>query len=257
MSFAALSPNWQMTALFFLTLLPLCFLMKLVAFWGTPESKDLAAIVSPFPTPASVKQALPLSAGPRLIRRFLVAFSVCVFAYWLCWQFLRDARLPPILLSYPGAIMLWLVSEALGSLAPFLAVPSGRLLPLPHGPAPPLAKSLSEFWGRRWNVWTSEWFRQIIFRPLQNRPVLALFLVFLASGVFHEWVINVPLYLVTGRKCFGSMILYFLLQALGIMIERKTRNRAVRILLLWLFVFGAAPLMVNEGMLRILHLWPE
>jgi Membrane bound O-acyl transferase family len=257
MSFTALTLNWQMTALFFLALLPLCFVMKLVAFWGTPESKGLAAILSPFPSPAAAKQALPLSAWPRLVCRFLVALGACVCAYWLCWQFSRSFRLPTILFSYIGAIMLWLVSEALGSLAPFVALPWGRLLPLPHGPAPPLAKSLSEFWGRRWNVWTSEWFRQVIFRPLQTRPVLALFVVFLTSGVLHEWVINVPLYIVTGRNCFGSMILYFLLQASGILIERRTRNRGVRILLVWLFVFGAAPLMVNEGMLRILHLWPE
>src|SRR5262245_47420524 len=257
MSFAALSTNWQMTALFFLTLLPLCFVMKLVAFWGMPESKDWTLILSPFPTPVSVKRALPLSAAPRLIRRFLIDLSACICAYWVYWDVLRRFQPPWVFLSYVGAIMLWMVSEALGSVAPFLALPSGRLLPLPHGSAPPLAKSLSEFWGRRWNVWTSDWFRQMIFHPLQNRPVLALLLVFLASGVFHEWVINVPLYIVTGRKCFGSMILYFLLQALGILIERRTRNRGVRILLVWLFVFGAAPLMVNEGLLRILHLWPE
>jgi hypothetical protein len=53
------------------------------------------------------------------------------------------------------------------------------------------------------------------------------------------------------------MIAYFLLQAVGILIERRTRNRALRRLLVWLFVFGAAPLIVNEGLLRILHLWPE
>src|SRR5262245_12262488 len=246
-----------MTALFFLALLPLCFVMKLVAFRGPPESKDWALILSPFPTPVSVKRALPLSAGPRLIRRFRADLAAGISAYWLCWNFLRSFRLPPVLLSYVGAIMLWIVSEALGSLVPFLALPSGRLLPLPHGSAPPLANSLSEFWGRRWNVWTSDWFRQIIFQPLRTRPVLALFLVFLASGVFHEWVINVPLYIVTGRKRFGSMMLYFLLQAVGILIERRTRSTNVRILLVWLFVFGAAPLMVNEGLLRILHLWPE
>jgi len=256
MGFAALSPNWQVTALYFLMLLPVWFFMKLVAFWGTPEAKNWALILGPFPSPVSVRRALPLSAGPRLIRRFLVALSVCICAYWLCWNVWAGFRLPPILLSYAGAIMLWLVSEALGSLIPFLALPSGRLLPLPHGSPPPLARSLSEFWGQRWNVWASDWFRQIIFRPLQARPVLALFVVFLVSGVLHEWVINVPLYLVTGRKCFGSMILYFLLQAIGILIERRTRNRGVRILLVWLFVFGAAPLMVNEGMLRVLHLWP-
>lgn len=257
MNLAALPPNVQVAGLFFLTLLPLCVVMKLVAFRGTPESNDRALMLSPFPSPVSVKRALPLSAGPRLIRRFLVALAACICAYWLYGNLLAAFPLSPALLGYVGAIMLWMVSEALGSLVPFLALPSGRLLPLPHGAAPPLARSLSEFWGRRWNVWTSDWFRQIIFRPLQHRPVLALLLVFLASGVLHEWVINVPLYIVTGTNCFGSMILYFFLQAVGILIERRIRNRGFRIVLVWAFVFGAAPLIVNEGLLRILGLWPE
>jgi len=257
MSFTALSLNNQMTALFFLFLLPLCFVMKWVAFRGTPESKNWLITLSPFPSPASLRRALPLSAAPRLIGRFLLASITCVCAYWLYWNVWQGFRLPPLLLSYVGAIMLWLVSEALGSLVPFLALPTGRLLSPPHGSWPPLSRSLSEFWGQRWNLWMSDLFRQMIFRPLQNRPVLALFVVFLASGVLHEWVINVPLYLVTGKTCFGFMIVYFLLQAFGILIERRTRNRTARRLLVWLFVFGAVPLMVNEGMLRVLHLWPE
>ena len=257
MNLTALSPNSQVAALFFLLLLPLCFAMKLVAFRGAPEARDWTVVLSPFPTPACMKRALPLSAAPRLIGRFLVALGACVIVYWSFWNILPGHRLPPVLLSYVGAIVLWLVSEALGSTVPFLALPSGRLLPLPHGSSPPLAKGLADFWGRRWNLWTSDWFRQIIFRPLRSRPMVALFVVFLASGLFHEWVINLPLYIVTGRNLFGSMTVYFLLQAVGIVIERRTRHRGVRILLAWLFVFGAAPLMVNEGLLRILGLWPE
>jgi Membrane bound O-acyl transferase family len=258
MSLVAISPNWQVTALFFLAVLPLCLAMKCLAFWGAAQSqKDWAVILSPFPTPLSVKRALPLSAGPRIIRRFLLALGVCICAYWLYWNRLRAFRLPPILLSYLGAIMLWIVSEALGAAVLFLAIPWGSLLPLPHGASPPLARSVSDFWGRRWNVWVSDWFRQIIFFPLQAHPVVALLLVFLTSGVLHELVINVPLYVVTGRNCFGSMSLYFLLQALGILIERRSRHRRLRLLLMWLFVFGAAPLIVNEGLLRILHLWPD
>ena len=256
MSFTTLSPDWQLTV-FYLAVLTLCFFMKLIEFWGAPESKELVAMLSPYPSLAAVKRTLLLSAAPRLIRRCAVFLGVCVGAYWLWWQFLNNFRLPTILLCYLGAIMIWLASEAVGSLLPFFALPAGRLLPLVHGAAPPLAKSLSDFWGRRWNVWVSEWFRQVIFRPLQNRPVLALFAVFLTSGVLHDLVINVPLYIVTGRKYFGLMTLYFLLQAVGILIERKTRNQAARIFLAWLFVFGAVPLMVNEGMLRILHLWPQ
>jgi Membrane bound O-acyl transferase family len=256
MSFTALSPNWQMTALFFLTVLLLCYLAKLVTFHSAPKSKDWAIILAPFPFTAASKRMLPLSAAPRLVRRFVAFLVACICAYWLYWQLLRDFRPPTILLSYLGALILWLVGEALGSLVPFLTMPSGRLLPLPHGATPPLAKSLSEFWGRRWNVWMSDWFRQIIFCPLQNSPVFAFVLVFLISGLLHELAINLPLYIVTGKKYFGSMVLYFLLQAVGILIERKTRNGTARIFLLWLFVFGAVPLIVNEGMLRILHLWP-
>lgn len=257
MSFTALSPNWQMTALYSLAILPLFFFLKLIALRGAPESKNWAAILSPYPSLAPVRRTLPLSAAPRLIRRLVVFLGVYICAYWLWWQLLKTFQPPTILLCYAGAIMLWLVSEVVSLLLPFFALPAGRLLPPLHGASPPLAKSVSDFWGRCWNVWTSDWFRQIIFRPLQTRPVLALFVVFLVSGVLHEWVINVPLYLVTGRNCFGSMGLYFLLQAFGILIERRTRNRGVRILLVWLFVFGAAPLMVNEGMLRVLHLWPD
>jgi hypothetical protein len=253
MIFATLSPNLQVAGLYVLAVVSLCAVMKLITFRGRAESKDLALVFAPFPSPESAKRMLPLSAAPRLFLRFLVALGACACAYWLYWNFLRE--LPLAFRSYAGAIILWLVSEVIGPFVSLLAMPFGRLWPLPHGASPPLAKSLSEFWGRRWNVWTSDMFRQIIFRPLQSHPTLALVTVFLVSGVFHEWAINVPLYVVTGRNCFGSMILYFLLQASGILIERRVRNRGVRILLLWLFVFGAAPIFMNEGMLRILGLW--
>ena len=46
-------------------------------------------------------------------------------------------------------------------------------------------------------------------------------------------------------------------QATGILLERRIRNRGMRRLLVWLFVVGASPLIVNEGLLRVLHLWPE
>lgn len=258
MILAAVSASWQVTALFFLTLLALCLAMKWMAFWGAAEvDKHWGWILSPFPSPITAKRGLPLSAGPRIVRRFFLALAVCICAYWSYWNPLQPARLPPVVLSYAGAIMLWIVSETLGSAVVFLGMPWGRLMPLPHGSAPPLAQGVSDFWSRRWNVWFSDWFRQIIFCPLRARPILALLLVFLASGVLHEWVINLPLYLVTGRNRFGSMIAYFLLQAVGILIERRTRHRGVRRFLAWLFVFGASPLIVNEGLLRILHLWPE
>lgn len=256
MSFTALSLNNRMTALFFLFLLPVCFVMKWFAFRGTLESKNWLISLSLFPSPESLRRALPLNAAPTLLGRILLGFSACACAYWFYWNIWQGWQLPPLLLSYFGAIILWLVSETLGSLVPLLTLPTGRLLSPPHGSCPLLAKSLSEFWGQCWNLWMSDLFRRIIFRPMRTCPVLALLMVFLVSGVLHEWVINMPLYLVTGKNCFGSMIVYFLLQAGGILVERRTRNPVARRILVWVFVFGAVPLIVNEGLLRILHLWP-
>jgi D-alanyl-lipoteichoic acid acyltransferase DltB (MBOAT superfamily) len=120
------------------------------------------------------------------------------------------------------------------------------------------ARSIAEFWGSRWNLWVSDWFRHVIFRPLRHRPVLTLILAFAISGLLHEWVINVPLFCVTGRALFGSMMLYFLIQAAGILLERLLFRKHARMMVLftWLVVFVPCPLILNEGMHRVLHLWP-
>ena len=75
----------------------------------------------------------------------------------------------------------------------------------------------------------------------------------------HEWVTNFTLYHVTGRALFGSMMIYFLLQAIGILAERRflKNHPSMTAVLVWLVVIVPAPLVINEGLLRVLHLWPE
>jgi hypothetical protein len=89
--------------------------------------------------------------------------------------------------------------------------------------------------------------------------VFALLLAFAISGLLHEWFINVPLYFVTGRALFGSMMIYFLLQAAGILWERHFLKGHPRLMVAfaWLVVFVPSPLELNEGVLRLLHLWPD
>ena len=86
--------------------------------------------------------------------------------------------------------------------------------------------------------------------------MLALILVFAISGMVHEWVINVPLYFLTGRAPFGSMMVYFLLQAAGLLLERRFLQGRVRgkVAFAWLVILAPAPLVMNEGLLRTLHL---
>ena len=72
--------------------------------------------------------------------------------------------------------------------------------------APLLSKSLTEFWGKRWNFAFSEMTALVVFRPL--RPVLgiqaATTIAFLFSGLLHELAISLPV-----KQGFGLPSIYF------------------------------------------------
>jgi hypothetical protein len=124
--------------------------------------------------------------------------------------------------------------------------------------SPWAARSVADFWGNRWNLWFRDWFRYCIFFRLRRCPWFALFLVFVNSGLMHEWVTNFTFYHVTGRALFGSMMIYFLLQPVGILVERHFLKGHPRLMTIfvWLIVVVPAPSVINEGLLRVLHLWP-
>ena len=251
--------NWQMSLLFVLAIALLGFVMKLVALLlpGARTKTDWRFVLSPLPAPGSMRRAQPLANASRLVLPTLGLAALLVAAYWVYWKLVRTFEIHGIILSYLAAPFLLLMGYLLAPLVSPFWLPSGRLLPPVHN-HPPLMRSVGDFWGRRWNLWFSDWFRLAIFNRGRQRPVLALILVFALSGLMHEWVINVPLWFVTGRFLFGTMMLYFLLQAVGILVERRfLKGRARwRIAFAWLVVFVPAPLMINEGLLRALHLWP-
>jgi D-alanyl-lipoteichoic acid acyltransferase DltB (MBOAT superfamily) len=84
--------------------------------------------------------------------------------------------------------------------------------------APLEAKSLTEFWGRRWNLAFSEMTALGIYRPLlsalgQRGAILA---AFAASGLLHELAISVPV-----KAGHGLPTLYFLLHGMLVVVERS------------------------------------
>jgi alginate O-acetyltransferase complex protein AlgI len=114
-------------------------------------------------------------------------------------------------------------------------VPVAPIMRFPAG-----AASLSEFWGRRWNVAFRDLAHRIVFSPVSHRSghKVAMWASFMASGLAHELVISVP-----AGAGFGLPMSYFLLQALGVTLERradtlvrnelKTADRSVRAPFLW------------------------
>jgi Membrane bound O-acyl transferase family len=86
------------------------------------------------------------------------------------------------------------------------------------------SRSISDFWGKRWNLGFRQLSYEFVFRPL--RPFVgvpsAMLLVFLFSGLVHEVVISLP-----ARVGYGLPTGYFLLQGLGVSLERSSMGRAL------------------------------
>jgi alginate O-acetyltransferase complex protein AlgI len=83
---------------------------------------------------------------------------------------------------------------------------------------PILSKTLSEFWGKRWNLGFRQLAYDFIFRPLHKKTGAAIagLLVFAASGLIHDLVISLP-----ARGGYGLPTEYFMLQGLGVTLERS------------------------------------
>ena len=109
--------------------------------------------------------------------------------------------------------------------------------------APWRASSLADFWGGRWNRAFSRVANRALFRPMTKRFGLACGTMagFLLSGVIHEAVISMP-----ARGGYGLPTMYFLVQGVGVLLERKLgwrgdwRGRLLMVVVLsgpafWLF----------------------
>ncbi|HVG10409.1 MAG TPA: MBOAT family protein [Thermoanaerobaculia bacterium] len=83
--------------------------------------------------------------------------------------------------------------------------------------APLRSRSLTEFWGRRWNLAFSEMTALGIYRPLEpevGRPA-AMAAAFLVSGLLHEIAISLPV-----NRGFGLPLAYFALHGILRLVEQ-------------------------------------
>jgi hypothetical protein len=108
---------------------------------------------------------------------------------------------------------------------------------------PILSKTLSEFWGKRWNLGFRQLAYDLIFHPLYKRIGVAAagLLVFVASGLIHDLVISLP-----ARGGYGLPTAYFILQGLGVALERSALGRRLGLqngVTAWIFllIVTAAP----------------
>jgi alginate O-acetyltransferase complex protein AlgI len=113
--------------------------------------------------------------------------------------------------------------------------------------SPLKSRSVAEFWSQRWNLAFSEMTSLVVYRPLRQslgaRP--ALWAGFALSGLLHEITISLPVH-----AGYGLPTLYFLLQALGVTLERRINRALTRRVLAIATVVLPLPILFQPEFLR-------
>ncbi len=177
---------------------------------------DAKAFLNPTPIPASQRATR---------REWLFAFTKSMVGAGLIWGVVRLIPVEyPLLMGWVGMIGLILLLH-FGSF--HLISCAWRAVSVNARPimnAPLTSVSLSEFWGKRWNLAFRDMTHRFLFRPFSRlvRPEWGVALGFLFSGVIHDLVISIP-----AHAGYGLPTLYFLIQGLGLLIERTSLGRRI------------------------------
>jgi hypothetical protein len=125
---------------------------------------------------------------------------------------------------------------------------------------PAKATSLTEFWGKRWNLAFSEMTSIAIFRPLRGKMghAAALMLAFIFSGILHELALSLPV-----NHGYGLPTLYFIIQGGLVLLEKVLKDKGGNFLQnklvahAWVFfwVVVPAPLLFHAEFIKQI-IWP-
>ncbi len=117
---------------------------------------------------------------------------------------------------FAGIVFIYALSAFITDLMHFGFLASGTAM-RPILVTPVAARSLRDFWGKRWNLAMSAWLYRFIFLPLARRhhPNLGLVCAFLVSAAMHAWL---PLAALGASTAF-SLGAFFCLQGVFVLIE--------------------------------------
>lgn len=241
--------NYQL--LFTLNFLVCYFLMKLVSWYVTPESKQ-PGLVSflfgwPYISTRSLRIVAPPPSSSPLLSLFLYVTLTVVTIFLVKFYLSPVTYIDRIILG----LSIYFLTESMGALGQFLFSWRKEIIfPFHHHPLS--SPSLSEFWGRRWNLWVQDWIADVA-RPFHRKQKRKIVASFLFSGLFHEAMVNLPHWLFTGESYFGTMLAYFFIQGLGLYLDKKFfrhGNRHLRRIFCWLVVILPAPLFIHVPVLK-------
>jgi hypothetical protein len=153
--------------------------------------------------------------------------------------------------------LIYFLTESLGLAGQLIFSPWAPPHPIHRHPL--LSRSLGDFWGKRWNLWVQDWLRDTShrYRRFLKRKI---FISFLFSGFFHEIMVNLPYFLFYHESYFGNMTSYFMIQAIGLWVEKKILTKTSFLLkrvYLWIFILLPSPLFLAKPLIAFFGLTNE
>jgi hypothetical protein len=254
----SLPPEWRITAYYLVCLAMTIAVMKMVSVWldhGTLRERAQFLLFSPALSADTWKRTRPLTRAAA--GRLVATTAVIIPPMWMVFGWFPTATSGYhwSIRSYLAIVPFWLLIEMIHLVTQLGCVPFRRSVPS-FNDQPLASRTVAEFWGRRWNRLFGDWFRQVCFRPIARHSAAALVGAFSVSGLMHEVLVSLPLWLVYRVNCFGWILTYFLIQLLAILAEKRwlRRSPALNRAFVWLAVLGPVPLVLNQGTLLIFHL---
>jgi len=189
----------------------------------------------------------------KIFTKLISLYLVVILYYQIIIQYIDVSQT----ISYMFiALYIYLLMELISINLQTLYAPFSKTSIHPIHNNPLLSKNLTEFWSRRWNSWVRDWLRDALSQmkkkyKLSSRQIL--FISFTLSGVFHELLINLPYYLYFKEIHFGNMIIYFILQSFGIIIDKKLKKQHfLKYLNFIFFTLILSFIFINKPLLSIL-----
>lgn len=224
--------------------------MKMTSFLLTKEEKNFWEFLkAPYLSLRSLHYR-PVLDDSVLIR-FLLFFFLTAFSVAIAHQFLIPLNFFEILLFSPA---IYFFTEMIGAFGQLLFFKT-RTFSIHRTPLK--ARSLSHFWGRDWNLWVQDWLRDVTDGLSLRKHNRRIIMVFLISGFFHELMVNLPYWLMYRKSYFGTMLGYFLIQAVALWIDKrivKSWGSPFRRIYLWTVVILPSPLFINVPLLKFFGL---
>ena len=191
-----------------------------------------------------------------VLKKFLKHALIVLISHYLYQRLFNAYSFSIIEKAYLFSIYIYFFTNFMAATGRALSLLTSEV-PIDMHNRPYLSKSLSEFWGQRWNRWVHDWLSLISKKCAPRSVKMRLFWAFFFSGLFHEIMFNLPYYLFYQENVMGNMMIYFLIQYTFMIIDRSLIRKhipSLRRAFMWFAILVPIPFFINKPILSFFGL---